>query len=242
MPLVTATFSTGGSVVINEEVELAAITALTTAVTANTTVLEKNIGPASLANIGSLGHQTSLIASNTALMVSRQAEIDKSLQKLIGTLGALQNQLGTVTTGMAHSVQLQARQLTTTQLMAADQIKNNQFQQLSTNTALKESGKDPIVVEPSALIEQIRSAVQDVSTIQLQTAATSYVADAVTGTIGVAYKTSIEWAAQSSFGKWLSGVWLDVEANTKAIFSDKTAKEIRDELIAEKNNKLTGKG
>jgi len=242
MPLVTASFSTGGNVVIDDTTEVAQLAALISALTANTALLEKNIGPAGLEIPGTLICELSLIASNTSLMVKRQAEIDKSLQKLIGTLGALQNQLGTVTTGMAHSVQLQAQQLTTTQLMAADQIKNNKFQQLNTNAALEGSGQNPIVVEPQALIDQIKNSVQDISTIQAQTAATAYVSNAVTGTVGAAYKTSIEWAAQSSFGKWVSGVWLDVEANTKAIFSDKTAKEIKDELLAEKNNKLTGKG
>lgn len=244
MPLVTATFSTGGSVVITDEVEVAAINSLTAAVTANTAMLEKLFGSAA---------STASVNGITAAAINSAGGIKDIGASINGQTKAVQD-LTTATTKISNSVEVLTRaaatiqytmtqQLTTQQLMAADQIKNNQFQQVTTNAALQRANLPPTEVPRSAYLQQVTNAVQDISIVKAQTFATNLITESLTDAGTKGFTIAQAWVVESAFGKWVSSYYSEAKLQAQILFADDTAKiTLREQLAEIRSRRLTPAG
>lgn len=223
MPLVTATFSTGGSVVITDEVEVAAINALTAAVTANTAMLEKQFGPASSKIPGSL---TASSAGSLALLnyvYNEITNLTQAVDDLNVAIADISKEINVGNRGLANISTTMTKQLTTQQVALVDQIKNNQFQQASTNAALADAGKPAVVVPKQSFQDNVKTTVQEVTEIKGSIAVAGWVEGFLTETVTEANAELLKWTAETEIGKGAIKLWADLKAKATTIFSTKKA-------------------
>lgn len=158
MPLVTATFSTGGNVVIDDSAIEALITAQNTLLTTLSTELALITGYTKSA-AGS--HATSNNQQDTILTLLRNINVTLAQS-------ALQT-----STALAAIQSVLQQQVITQELIAADQIKNNLFQQTTVNTSRTDAGLTAIDPPNQALSSQITNGLRDAGTMQAQIAASA---------------------------------------------------------------------
>jgi len=226
MPLVTATFSTGGSVVITDTVEVTAITALSTAITANTAMLEKQFG--STAPTASPGGLTAISADAADSLfcifqlISKQNDI---LRDINMSLGKIAGSVETSTTGMANIQHTLTRSATIQAMQFADQSRNNKFQQTATNAALVEAGKDPIVIPPADMKQVAVQALNDVSIINAQAKLVNIAEEYVTEGITKGLAISQQWIAQTGFGQFITSYYAQAKIEAQLLYADDKTKE-----------------
>lgn len=153
MPLVTATFSTGGNVIINDTVEVAAIGALTE-VMAEFTALAANIPGTPAANIAAMAESLNDISGLLTDVVEQQQEINQNLQLISRSMSRISSNIG--------------MGVTTNQLAYLDQAKNNQFTQQQSNAALERAGLPPTEVKQGDFNTRVTTTIKDVGDLQLQ--------------------------------------------------------------------------
>lgn len=185
MPLVTATFSTGGAVVIDEAFELVAIEELTLTLDVLIAQLGLSTVPGTLlaanaVSAASLNDISSLMSS----MLEQQKLINQNL-------GIITSALTGVSTNIGNGV-------TTAQLSYLDQAKNNQFNQQTTNDALARAELPPTEVKEGDLQKKVVSTFGDIANFQLQSqvalgtqAGLSYVQGQITS--GTTWLMSTAW-------------------------------------------------
>jgi len=228
MPLVTATFSTGGSVVITDTVEVTAITAMTTALTANTLAINTTMGV--------LGSKTpGNVASSMALQVSMQANMLKALNKIEANQQSMVLALNNVSAkveantkamgALASSAQSLDIMVTTA---TADQIRNNKFQQKVTNQALVDAGKEPVTVkdeEFKTVATQTLADMKNMTSIQLVYKTVDKVTEMLTNSL----KWSGQWALETETGKFFTDQFLKAKGYITGLFS----KDIAESTVRE---------
>ena len=228
MPLVTATFSTGGSVVITDGVEVAAISALTTATNLNTLAINTTMG--------TLGSKTpGNVAASMARQTVMQANILKALnaiesnqQLTVAALNSVSASLETNTKALASiasGVQgIEIMALTAT----ADQIKNNKFQQKVTNQALVDAGKPPVEVpaeEMDQVLTQTLADMKQMTTIQFAYRAIDKATEMLTNSA----KWTLQWSAETKVGKFFVDSYTSAKKAVLGLFgADNAKKEVRE--------------
>ena len=180
--------------------------------------------PGSLLNI--------LASSSTSL-----ASIDGALQMLIlggkEAVGSQFTAAHSVQSSLATIASLMTTQIATQQLAVADQIKHNQFTQLTTNTARAEAGKEPIEVKPEAFQKQVKTATSDIATVQAQTALAGVALGLSTDALKAGLDISKNLIASTDIGQtlisWGKTTTGFVNSKTEAIkaSADAKAAEIR---------------
>ena len=226
MPLVTATFSTGGNVVIDDTVEVAAISALTQAVNANTLMIEKLFGPAGSQTPGSLTACASGTVGELWFIHHQIVSLNENINNLNTALGDISKEVSTGNRGLANINTNLTKQLTTQQVALVDQMKNNQFQQTATNAALADAGKGPVTVPPTAWVEKVKTTVTEVGDIKAQIAVSGWVEGYLTETITEANIELTKWVAETEIGKGVIKLWGDLKLKVKTIFAPKIAENI----------------
>lgn len=213
--------------------------AIAQAIGAQTAAMEKQWAIENTRNTaGLLALQST--GSNLSLIHNQLSSINTRLQELTTATNNVAKKIEVDTTGMASIATQLAKLTTTTQLMAADQIKNNVFQQQTTNKALADAGKEPTVVKQEDLKTSVKASVEDISMIKLQTSAASLFEQAVTETTTEAYTTAAAWAAKTEAGGWLIDQWGKLKVATVSIFSEEKAKQLQAEIDAAKNKAKSG--
>jgi len=240
MPLVTATFSTGGSVVINDTVEVAAIEALTAAITAQNTLLTANLTPAGIATPGTPVAIWSAQQDALQMMQEMLEELNDRMAEMSIQQTNIEKRMEDQTKGMATMVHLAAEQTTTAQMAYLDQVKNNQFQQQTTNAALAEVGKPPTVVTPQSILAKIQANVQDITVLKAEQAATNAVFTKISEAITAAYTTAEAWYLSSAIGTFITKAWGDLKAKVKSLFGIQEAKKVTNKARRTLNSTKAG--
>lgn len=133
-------------------------------------------------------------------MAVLMAEMIDQQKKLTSTVKVLQSAMGSVSANIAAGV-------TTQQLVAADQIKNNQFQQQTTNAALVRAELPPTVVQPTAIRASIESAVTDTLVVKSQVKASALVEEQITSAVSWTQTTVTNIVADSFIGSAATSAW-----------------------------------
>lgn len=149
------------------------------------------------------GTPTAIMKANAQAMndvtVLLASMIDQQ-KKLIASIQVIQSGIASVSANVSAGV-------TTQQLAVADQIKNNQFQQLTTNAALERADLPKTVVNPADIQTQVQSAVQDTLTVKTQVKASALVEEQITSAVAWTTTTASNIVAQSFVGTAATNAW-----------------------------------
>ena len=222
MPLVTATFTTGGNVVITDTVEVAAIEALT----AQLVLINTAMGAVGGAVPGTVLGIMSASQGTLSNISSKITEIDNRLKELGTQVTDLNGQLEKSRTGLASISTHLGQQATIQKLSFLDNAKHIEFQQQTTNASLKDAGKPPTVVTPTAFVAKVESTLKDVTVINAQTTIISSVTEYASTTLLTAYEESLAWAAKTEVGGWIVTQWGKGKALLSGLFTAEKVKEV----------------
>jgi hypothetical protein len=122
-----------------------------------------------------------------------------------------------ISTGLAQISAHIGQGVTTQQIAVSDQIKNNKFQQQTTNDALTRAELPKTEVPPSSVQESISNAINDVGELKLQVGAANLVTDFITDNVTYVQTQLVSWVAQSTVGQAASTAWGSVKTFLKGI-------------------------
>lgn len=147
--------------------------------------------------------------------------INSSLADLVVIMGNVNDQLIKLNEGMTNSTTASsklstglasisgniAQQTTIQKMQLADQLKNNEFQQKTTNQALADVGKPPTVVSPQDLASKAEAAIRDVTNINIQMKAAQLFEQTITDGFTYCWTTVYDWffglsAIQAVTSRW----------------------------------------
>jgi hypothetical protein len=131
-------------------------------------------------------------------------------------------------TGLAHISNTMSESTTTQQMAYLDQVKNNEFQQQTTNASLARGGHPPTVVQPADLLTKLQTNIQQTTILKGEVAATNLVSNFITDGIAKAWTTSYEWVATSAVGTFLSAQFTLLETKVAYVFSKEFIKDAID--------------
>lgn len=178
--------------------------------------------------------------SDILKLIKAQTE---SLNKMQLAIGGVASSVQTITTAAANIQYTLNQQLTTQQFMAADQIKNNKFQQMATNASLERAELPPIEVKPDDMKSAIVNGFNDISVIKAQSTVIDYASNALTSAATEGFKISQQWVAQTAVGKFLSSYAAEYEIQAKILFAKEDAKaELIQQLATIRTARANGAG
>ena len=222
MPLVTATFSTGGNVVITDAVEVAAIEALT----AQLILLNTAIGPVGGATPGTALGIASATQGTLSNILDQLVSIDDRFKAMETQIGDMNGQLEKSRTGLASISTHMGQQATVQKLAYLDQTKHNEFQQQTTNASLKDAGKPPTIVTPAAFVTKVQTTLQEITVIDAQTTIITSITEYAGTAINTAYEVSVAWAVQTEIGGWIAKQYLRAKTAINSLFTVEKAQEV----------------
>jgi hypothetical protein len=122
-----------------------------------------------------------------------------------------------------------SQQATIQKLAFLDQTKHNEFQQQTTNASLADAGKPPTVVTPGAFVTKVQTTLQDLTMINAQTTVVSTITNYSTEAVTYGYTKSLEWAAKTDIGQWITTTYGEIKLKVQALFSAENAKVVLDD-------------
>jgi len=162
--------------------------------------LDLNFGKSATAIPGSPAAVSRMEAQAVNDIAVLLAEMIDQQKKLTASVQVLQSSLGNISANVAAGV-------TTQQLAVADQIKNNQFQQQTTNAALERAELPPTVVQPTAIKQSIENAVTDTLVVKSQVKASALVEEQITSAVSWTTTTVTNVVANSFIGTAATNAW-----------------------------------
>ena len=132
-------------------------------------------------------------------MASMQADMLESTQSIATNLTTIASVLSGISGQIAASV-------TTQQLAVSDQIKNNKFQQLTTNAALKRSDLPETVIPNDSLVSTFKATSQDVVSFKAQITAANLVQQSITDTLSYGQTLATQYLKDTFVGAWGANV------------------------------------
>lgn len=238
--LLTATFVQGGSVVVDDSVAVTAITALTSAITAQTTLLTSNFTPAGIATPGTPIAIMSANADTLDMILQNLQDIHDRMEEMTIQQTNLEKRMEDQTKGMATMVHLAAEQATTADMLYVATVKNFEFTEKTTNDALAAVGKPHTVVTPQAILAKIKANIQDVGIVKAEQSATNMVLGKITDTINYAYTTAETWYLSSAVGTFITEKWGLLKAKVKSLFGIKEAEKAVSQTRRTRNSTRAG--
>jgi hypothetical protein len=235
MPLVTATFTTGGSVVINEAAELAAIEALITTLTTQNTLLVNNLTPLGIATPGTPVAIWSAQAETLSMIQEMLEEMNDRMEEMSVQQTNIEKRMEDQTKGMATMVHFAAEQATTQQMQYIQTVKHYEFAEKTTNDALVAVGKPPTMVTPQAILTKIQANIQDLSILKAEQTVTNTIFTKITETINAAYVTAETWYLSSAVGTFIAEKWGLLKAKVKSLFGVQEAKKVTNKVRRTRN-------
>lgn len=170
--------------------------------------------------------------------IGAQTKAINQIQQAVGNLGL---SVDKVTTAAGNMQYIMTQQLVTTEFMASDQIKNNKFQQLTTNAALERANLPKTEVKPDDMKTAVVNGFQDISVIRAQSTVISYASNAVTSAATEGLKITQTWAGQTALGKYLASYKKEAEIAYQIMFADDEAKKkLNEQLDAIRRARKTG--
>jgi hypothetical protein len=149
------------------------------------------------------------------------ADIEIRMRKADVRMEVMQTGLASISNKMADAA-------TTAQMAYLDQVKNNEFQQQTTNASLARGGHPPTVVQPADLLTKLQKNIQEVTILKGEVAATNLVSGFISDGISKAWTTSYQWVATSAVGTFLSAQFLVLETKVAYVFSKEFIKDAID--------------
>jgi hypothetical protein len=220
--LLTATFVTGGSVVVDDSVAVTAITALTSTVAANTVAINTTMGVLGSKIPGNVSSSMALQVAMQANMVKALNAIEKNQQVMITALHNVSASLEANTKAVASVASASQDIAIMTTTATADQIRNNKIMQKVTNQALIDAGKPPVVVqddELNAVFTQTLTDMKSMTAIQF----TYKAVDRATEMLTNSAKWTLQWAGETKVAKFFTDAYASAKASVLALFPKETA-------------------
>lgn len=224
--LLNATFVQGGSVTVDDSVAVAAIEALVTLITTQNTLIVNNLTPLGIATPGTPVAIWSAQADTLAMMQEMLEELNDRMEELSVQQTAIEQRMEVQTKGMAVMTHHAADQAITAKMAYLDQVRNNEFQQITTNNALEAVGKPKTVVTPQGLLVKIQTNIQEITTLNAQQTVTNTITTYISTTITDAYATAEAWYLSSAVGKFIAEKWGLLKAKVKSLFGVQEAKKV----------------
>ena len=134
-----------------------------------------NIAQWSAAGLGTPGAPIAVLAAQGKALNNMSA----MMASMMETQSEIAAKLSGMQVGLAQVSSQVAAGVTTGQVQLAETIKNNKFQQQTTNAALVRSGIEPTVVEPAGLVTTIQDTVTNVGPIKAAMAAANLVEQSI---------------------------------------------------------------
>ena len=186
-----------------------------------------------LSSAGSLepGSPGAIMKATVETNLQATSNLDSALTKMSDLVASIQSLNKTVETAihMNATISYKLNSLVTTQQIAvADQIKNNQFQQATTNAALADAGKPPTVIPDQAYTDKLKAAVQDTSNVKLQVTAANLTSQGMTEAVTQSFTIATTMIAKTSFGTWIATQWASLKGSVATMFPTDTAKAVAD--------------
>lgn len=219
------------------------LAAIVTALTTLNTSLNLQLGNINKSNetmwspvgIGVTGTPIAVMAAQGKAinnMATMTASMMTSLEELNSNVRGIQVAIAAMTAHVANGV-------TTQQVALADQIKNNKFQQQTTNAALDRSGLPPTEVAPTELQTQITQTVSEVSPLKASIATAGLVEQGLGTAIAWTTTNMTNIIAESFIGSAAASAattvkgWLNIKApevTAKAKISEASAAAAKAQL------------
>lgn len=157
----------GGTVTVNDDIAVTALNLLNT----NLSLLNARIGTPVMP--GSLAAASAVQAASLNEISTLLATVVDQQKAMVESLSILQFALTGISTNIGQGV-------TTSQLAYIDQVKNNQFQQATTNDALERADLPPTEVPDSTLNDTVLKTSNDIKTFQVQSQVASITTTGIT--------------------------------------------------------------
>jgi hypothetical protein len=201
--LLTATLSTGGTVVVDDTIAVAAIAALTEAMS-EFTALAANIPGTPASNLATIAEATNDMANMMTDVITQQQEINRNIELLVRSMTRVSTNIGTG--------------VTTAQLAYLDQSKANLFQQTQSQDALARAGLPPTTVTPGDISQRVTGTAKDIGDLQLQSKVAGLTQDglAYVGDLVTDVGTNLIEEALDATG--ISGLWNTAKQKFNALF------------------------
>jgi len=164
-----------------------------------------------------------------SIMTNKLQQIDDKLKNLTLQITTLNGKLEQNKTGLAELSSHMSQQAVIQKMAFLDQTKHNEFQQQTTNASLKDAGKPPTVVTPTAFVTKVQTTLQELTIINAQTTIVSTITDYATSMVTTAYTKSLDWAAKTEIGQWITTTYGEIKLKVTALFSVEKAKEVLDD-------------
>jgi hypothetical protein len=238
---VTSTFTGAGTGTWTYVDDVGAQVALLTAqVTALNGLVTANLTPAGIATPGTPVAIWSAQEDAMRGIWEMLEEINDRLEEMCVQQTAIEARLDTQTRGLANLAHHAAEQATTMQMAYIDQVKNNQFQQTTTNNALAAVGKPPTIVTPDDILNRIKKNIEDVSIVKAEQSATNMVFTYISETISNAVVTAETWWLSTALGSFIAESWITLKLKVKTLFGIQEAKKVTNKARRTFNSTKSG--
>jgi hypothetical protein len=236
MPLVTATFTTGGNVIIDETVELAAITALNANLTALNLLLTSTLAPApdGVAVPGSIAQSANLSYQTLVDVSTHLGQINGNLEKLQLAVGKTNTELEKLNKAAGISNSHANKANVVAELAFIDQNDKNNFDKKVVNATLEKAGEPPIKNDPVDIQADVQKKVSDITNLNAAMAATGAIIEGAQIAITEGFKLATEIVLDTAVGKKLVEYYYEGEIAVVSVFSKQKA----DRLLRENKNRI----
>jgi hypothetical protein len=236
MPLVTATFTTGGSVVITEEVEVAAIALLNTNLAALNLLLTSTLTPApdGVAVPGSIAQSANLSYQTLVDVSTHLGQINGNLEKLQLAVGKTNTELEKLNKAAGISNSHANKATVVAELAFIDQNDKNNFDKKVVNATLEKAGEPPIKNDPVDIQADVQKKVSDITNLNAAMAATGAIIEGAQIAITEGFKLATEIVLDTAVGKKLVEYYYEGEIAVVSVFSKQKA----DRLLRENKNRI----
>jgi hypothetical protein len=213
-----------------------AIDGLTLAVNANlNSMILFNIDNFSPAGVETPGTPISVLAAQGAAL----NHMSSMMASMMKTQSEMATKLTGVQVGLAQVSSQVAAGVTTSQIHLAETIKNNKFQQQTTNAALERSGIEPTVVTPASLTATITDTINTVGPVKAAMAATNLVEQGIGSAISWTSTTVTNLIAESYIGTAAANAFTTVKGWINLTKPEETVKAATAEASALKAKATT---
>lgn len=214
-----------------------AIDGLTLAVNANlNSMILFNIEHWSAAGLYTPGTPISVLASQGKALNNMSAMMASMMQ----TQSEIAAKLSGMQVGLAQVSSQVAAGVTTSQVQLAETIKNNKFQQQTTNAALVRSGIEPTVVAPSSLTSTITETVNTVGPIKAAMAATNLVEQSIGSAVSWTTTSVTNMISESFIGSAAASAFTTVKGWIGITKPEETVKKAAAEASALSSKAVLG--
>jgi hypothetical protein len=187
-----------------------------------------NVNQWSAAGLTTPGSPIAVLAAQGKALTN----ISLMMASMMQTQSEIAAKLSGVQVGLAQVSSQMAAGVTTSQVQLAETIKNNKFQQQTTNAALVRSNIAPTVVEPSTLPATIQETITTVAPLKAAMAASNLVEQSIGSAVGWTTTTVTNMISETFIGRAAADAFSTVKGWIGITKPDETVKKAAAEASA----------